>query len=70
MSASSYFKTTDVFLKVYSNFWLKFLVRFLGFFYPAFSPGLLAKVKRSEFVLSAKGSVLVQLGLAHVPYSC
>lgn len=31
MSASSYFKTTDVFLKVYSNFWLKFLVRFLVF---------------------------------------
>lgn len=42
----------------------------LGFFYPVFSPDLLAKVKRSEFVLSAKGSVLVQLGLALVPYSC
>lgn len=69
MSASSYFKITGVFFKAYSNFWHKILATFF-FSYSIFSPDLLAKIKRSEFVPSAKGSVLVQLGLALVPYSC
>lgn len=57
------------FFKAYSNFWHKILATFF-FSYSIFSPDLLAKIKRSEFVPSAKGSVLVQLGLALVPYSC
>lgn len=37
---------------------------------PVISLDLLASEKRSEFVTSAKGSVLVLLVLAIVPYSC